>query len=381
MIKNKKYWGLLLLLCGLLLTVTACRQKAAQPVLPKADASTILVPVKIQQNDLYRPQAKRLATFLKREMVQKEGIYTNIQNTSTRKDVATGHEMLSESSGLWLEYLAQTGSKKAFADFYQQTKDTFDQKGLQFSYRYDPESDKQYHVNATLDDLRILRALVMYDARHQTDKYRKEASQRFANLKQNCLDDGQLIDYYDIKQKKGNTSGSLAYFDLKTLRYFEDKKTYQKQLKVLKGGYLGDVFPLYASSFDWQTNQYANTDLNTSEALETLLHLSEIGALKKTSRQWLAQQVKHKNLTNSYTTNGVSVNTNQSAANYALAAAIFANVGDQTHYEQAMALVWENQATEKQGKLAGGLFQDGSKKSYSFNNLTALLAAQLASKN
>lgn len=377
---RNKHWYLALILLILTLSLTACQKKQATPVEPKADADTILVPVKIQQNNAYQSQQKQLVTFLNREMIQKKGIYTNIQKSSTKKTVATGHEMLSESSGLWLEYLALNGSKKAFNTFYQQTKQTFDQNGRQFSYRYDPETDKHYNVNATLDDLRILRALVIYDAQNHTDRYRKEASQRFANLKQNCIVDGQLVDYYDIKQKKSNHSGALAYFDLKTLQYFEDEKTYQKQLKVLKGGYLGDVFPLYASSFDWQSNQYSNADLNTSEALETLLHLSEIGALKKTSRQWLIQQIKHQSLTNSYTINGVSVDNTQSAANYALAAMIFANVGDQAHYEQAMALIWPNQATTKDGKLAGGLTQAGTKKSYSFNNLTALLAAQQTAK-
>jgi hypothetical protein len=62
---------------------------------------------------------------------------------------------------MWLEYLAYTHQYKKFREFYQATKQTFDQKS-QFSYRYTPTTNKKFSVNATLDDLRIIRALQMY---------------------------------------------------------------------------------------------------------------------------------------------------------------------------------------------------------------------------
>ncbi|MFD1671503.1 glycosyl hydrolase family 8 [Agrilactobacillus yilanensis] len=368
-------WLMLSLL--ILLSITGCQKKDVAPVTPKAAASDVLSTSKINQDNRYASQQKALVSFLNRKMVQKQGIYTNVQATANSSEVATGHEMLSESSGFWLEYLAVNGRKKEFAAFYKATKKTFDQNGQQFSYRYNPNTQKKYSVNATLDDLRILRALVIYDAVNQTDKYKKEANQRFAYLRQNCILDGHLIDYYDVKEKQGNHSGALAYFDLRTLKYFESSKVYQRQLKVVKGGYLGDVFPLYAASFNWKTNQYAQKNLNTSEALETLLHLSEVGALKKTSRHWLAQQIQHQSLTNGYTINGVSVNNNQSSANYALAAMIFANVNDEKHYHQAMKIVWSSQIKNNSSGFNGGLSQ-AANKSYSFNNLTALTAAQFS---
>lgn len=65
--------------------------------------------------------------------------------------------MLSESSGLYLRNLA-FDTQGRFDNFYKQTKDTF-YDGVQFSYRIDEQGNK-YNVNASIDDLRIIRSLI-----------------------------------------------------------------------------------------------------------------------------------------------------------------------------------------------------------------------------
>ncbi|MDT6980055.1 hypothetical protein [Levilactobacillus zymae] len=137
---------------------------------------------------------------------------------------------------------------------------------------------------------------------------------------------------------------------------------------------MGDVFPLYAASFNWTHLTYSDRNLNTSEALETLLHLAQIGKLKAASRGWLQQQIKDRKLYNGYTTAGSISDSGQSAANYALAAMIFATVNDRANYHRAMALVWQDQVTSHVA-IQGGIGHAQSGQSYSFNNLTALNAA------
>ena len=117
-------------------------------------------------------------------MVQKAGIYTNFNNEQKKSDKATGHDMLSESSGLWLEYLAQTHQNKAFREFYQHTKKYFDQ-GRQFSYRIDDKTKKKSDVNATIDDLRIIRALQIYAHNTNSEKYRREAAKTVCDASNN----------------------------------------------------------------------------------------------------------------------------------------------------------------------------------------------------
>ncbi|WP_268912471.1 glycosyl hydrolase family 8 [Lentilactobacillus sp. SPB1-3] len=378
----KKIIKLLLLCCGCLF-ITACgSNKQVQVNVPDQQTNKNVLPkyqLRVTKTDVKR--SNQLRDFIQNNLLVKKGIYTNLNNHKQSTEYATGHEMLSESSGMWLTYLALSKQNESFHQFLSQTNKTFGQ-GSQYSYRYDPDADKQADVNATLDDLRILRSMVIYDAVSKTTHYQKVAARKFAELSQNVIKNGQLTNFYDLKLQKGTDNGSLAYFDLKTLKYFESatkkgRKEYQHQLRVLEHGYLGDVFPLYAASYDWKTKQYSQKALNGSEALEVLLHLAEVGKLKKTSLNWLRLQVDQHQLANTYTVTGQIVDKNQSPANYGLAAMVFANVHDQEYYQKAMKIVWQSQVNEPSSKLNGGIGIVKTNEFYSYNNLVSLLASQM----
>ncbi|MFC6289692.1 glycosyl hydrolase family 8 [Levilactobacillus angrenensis] len=374
--KKRHWWVLVVGFVALLLS--SCQAKPATMTPPTTSPTGFIQSPTLHTAADQRHQ-QRLAQFIKTKLQNKQGIYTNYVDTKTRQSgTATGHELLSESAGMWLQYLAQSHQDKEFRAFYRATIKTFGDHG-QFSYRYDPRSHKRFAVNATLDDLRIIRALNLYDAQMHTKHYRQAAADHFAALKVGALKDGKLYDYYDPQSRRTAKTSSLAYFDFKTLRYYEretraGRRAYNEQLKVVRGGYLGNVFPLYAASFNWGTLTYSPKNLNTSEALEVLLHLAEVGQLKATSRTWLAQQVKGKKLYNGYSTAGSVTNRGQSTANYALAAMIFAAAKDQANYRVAMRLVWAGQVTG-QSPISGGIGDAKSHQSYSYSNLTALNAA------
>lgn len=367
-----------LVACLILLLVSGCQAKTVKGAPPKASPAYFKQAVTFHTRTDHQKQQK-LASFIREKMLTKQGIYTNYVDTKNRQvGAATGHELLSESAGMWLQYLAETHQYSAFRQFYKETVATFGDNG-QFSYRYDPRSKKRFAVNATLDDLRIIRALNLYDSEKKTTQYRQAAANHFEALKVGSLKDGKLHDYYDPQTRQTAKTTSLAYFDFKTLKYYEretkaGRHAYDEQLKVVHGGYLGNVFPLYAASFSWGDLTYAAKDLNTSEALEVLLHLAEIGQLKATSRTWLAQQVKNRKLYNGYSTAGSVTNSGQSAANYALAAMVFATANDQKNYRMAMRLVWDGQVNEK-SSIQGGIGDAKTHQSYSYSNLTALNAA------
>ncbi|KLD58611.1 hypothetical protein WP50_24965 [Lactiplantibacillus plantarum] len=109
--------------------------------------------------------------------------------------------------------------------------------------------------------------------------------------------------------------------------------------------------------------------------METLLHLAEVGHLKATSRRWLIQRVTHRDLANGYTTRGTVSVGGESAANYALAASIFATLGDEKHYQVAMNNVWRLQVQQDSSPINGGIGDVKTKQVYSYSNLTALNAA------
>lgn len=328
----------------------------------------------------YSQQQKELVNFIDQKMVTKQGIYTNYSKQSYVESEARGHELLSESSGLWLQYLAYTHQYKKFRTFYQETKKTFDQ-GDQFSYRYTPAKKKKFNVNATLDDLRIIKALQMYADLTKNKTYHKEAVTRFAKLKKNTMSKGKVASFYDVKAHKASNESSLAYYDLATLKYFEsssakNKQMYKEQLAVVQSGFLGDAFPLYAASYNWQGKNYSNTELNTSEALETILHLSEVGKVKTVTLNWLERQVNNNTLYNTYSANGSVLSKSHSAGSYALAAEIFAVNKNEKMYRKSMKLVWKYQIQDKNSPMYGAVGIEHKKEAYSYNNLMALVAAQ-----
>lgn len=319
--------------------------------------------------------AQQLATFVDHNFVQKAGVITSLGGAKVGDDDASGADYLSESMGLWLLHLVQTKQYDAFRTFYTRAKAKL-YNGKNFSYRLTRPQDKRSRVNASADDLRIMRALIAYDEATGTQHYRKAVATLYANWAQGCLPNGQLRDFYDVRSHQATGQASLAYFDLQTLRYLGgNTKAYRQLLSVVQHGYLGDALPLYAASFNWNDQSYSSQDLNTSEALETVLQLARVGKLKATTKAWLAQRVAQKHLPNRMSITGNVVDASQSVGNWALVAQIFATLHDQVHYQQTMAIIWAQQV--KHGSLTGGFGVVKSGEAFSYNNLNVLLAADV----
>lgn len=316
----------------------------------------------------------KLTDFLKLNFVKSDGVKTSLGKPAKSAKAASGAEYLAESSGLWLLHLVNTGQYAQFRQFYRRTKATL-YNGKTFSYRYDPVTHKRSAVNASVDDLRLMRALIAYDQATHSKHYQAELQVVYKAWAKVCLPQLQLRDLYDTHSRTAATQGSLAFFDLQVLRYLGGHKAYQQAYRVVQGGYLGDALPVYAASYDWNGQTYSNKDLNTSEALEVLLQLARVGHLKPQSRAWLVSAVSRGYLANAFTTTGIITDSNQSVGNWALIAQIFAVLHDGKHYDQTMALIWRQQL--KAGPLAGGFGDQKTGISYSYNNLNVLLAGEV----
>ena len=318
---------------------------------------------------------KHLDTFLENRFVKRDGVITTIGNPAGTG--AKGNQYLSESTGLWLSHLAVTRQYKAFRQFYAASKKRL-YNGATFNYRYDPAHPRRSWVNATGDDLRIMQALLMYDEATESTHYRRELSQLFGNLANVAFPRGQLRDFYDSHSRQAAHTGSLAYFNLQTLHYLENgtkagRAHYRRQLQVVQQGYLGDALPLYAKNYDWTSGAYSKDTLNMSEALIVLLNLTRVGHLKAASAQWLRGCVDHKMLPNRVTTSGQIVDHGQADASWAIAAEIFATLGDKPYYNKCIQYLDAKQI-KQQGLLQGGFGDVKSGTSYSFDNLTVLRA-------
>lgn len=359
------------MLCSVLI-LGGCARTAAPTKLPATAPVDFVMP----SVPALTPQ-KQLTHFLTTEFVQPKGIITTLG--TPKGDGAIGQEQLVESSGMWLLHLANTRRFKAFRTFYQATKKRF-YNGHTFTYRYDPRHPKRYKVNASGDDLRVLRALLAYDEASGSTHYHDEVAQLMANWAAVCMPNGELRDFYDTGLRKTSEAGALAYFDLQTLKYLQQgtktgRANYREQLAVVQHGYLGDAIPLYAADYNWVTGQYATKALNMSEALIVLLNLTRVGELKDTSYQWLKERVRYGFLPNGIATNGTITDRNQSVANWAIAAQIFALKNNRADYDRCMQFIWDKQVRAT-GKMHGGFGDVKTGVAYSFNNLTALLASE-----
>ncbi|EQA3567153.1 hypothetical protein ACX1Q4_001806 [Enterococcus faecalis] len=318
-----------------------------------------------------------LKFFIETRLKTDGGFLNNYLPDAERKDVATGHELLSESSGLYLRNLA-FDTQGRFDNFYKQTKDTF-YDGVQFSYRIDEQGNK-YNVNASIDDLRIIRSLIEAGGHFKTDQYDQEIKKLGKSFMKTSMKDNILIDFYDSKSKQQSSETSLFYIDLITLGYlykeFGISADYlQYHYQLIDDGYISDDLPLYQTKFNHQTNKYENNGtLNIIESLLTIVHLSEVGMAKQTSIDFVRKQVQQGTLFNSYDLNGSPVDKNQSAASYAIAALIGVAENDKELYRAAITVLNNFQIMDSSSPIYGGFGDKVTKQVYSYNNLMALLA-------
>lgn len=77
---------------------------------------------------------------------------------------------------------------------------------------------KKYKINATIDDLRIIKSLLVYDKIHKTNFYNNEARNLFQNLKSRVDEESYLTDYYSIRFKKRSENVTLSYQDIQLIK-------------------------------------------------------------------------------------------------------------------------------------------------------------------
>lgn len=325
-------------------------------------------------------KAKLLDRFLINKMLVDGSFVTNYKASEdqSKTELATGHDRLSESSGLWLRHLALAGTQKEYDQFYQQTKKLFFADG-QFSYRLNADGSRSI-VNASVDDMRIIRSLVEAKARFKDEKYQKEIDSLLSTFTKQSIQNGLLVDFYDIKSNQASDEVSLYYLSIKELGYIYKEanlplKNVEYQYQILSKGYISNKFPFYHKNYNYKTNKYVDGDsINVIESLLSILYLSEIGAQKEESIQFIKDAVMTGTLYNAYNLNGEPVDRSQSAASYAIAAMIAKEIGDKELYQQAMKIVANFQIADPSSPIYGGIGDQNTLEVYSFNNLMSALA-------
>ena len=318
-------------------------------------------------------------TFLRaRLMTESDGETAVRTGTARTSDTPSGADVLSESQGLRMQYDVMAGDLDDFDRIWAFVKDRMLVSGLPAWYV--TESGKPAEADAFLDDIRI------WDALDQAGSdYQKDADALFEAIAEGCLTDNGAVSFVSLgkgkklSRAKRSDSISLCYLDLSVLGRMAEqdnrfRKAYREAEKVLEGGYLGDSFPLYASSYSYADHAYSDSELNTAEALCTFLNLARAGRLPDASLAWLKKNTAAGTLYARYTTDGTAVSgyTYFATSVYGLAALIAEEAGDSELREQAVRKMERYQRLDAEDDWFGGFCAEGVDTS-AFDQLIPLL--------
>lgn len=318
--------------------------------------------------------------FFQNHMIsQQNEIYTNFLDTDQKGDLATGHDVLSESYGLLMMRAVLKDDRTLFDHCNSYLTENL-WNGEILSWRKNSSSDEYSSVNAAVDDLRIIQALILgYDTWRDKTLYR-QARKMAGKLYRHNVQDGYFIDTYDANAQMKVENATLCYQNLYAFRLlgkmdFRWNKVYENALELLQEGYLEGALPLYQTRKNLRTDQYETEEINSIESLLTVLHLVEVGKAQPQTLEWIKQQVSAGALFSRYDREtGEPTTEFQSTAAYAISAIIGAKTGDMVLCQTAIERMNLYQVRDENSEIFGAYGEPQSKTVYSFDNLYALLA-------
>ncbi len=340
------------------------------------------IPVKIIQtwgNGAPTSREEILYDFIQNHMTTDNGgIKTNYLNEKNDGDITKGDSVLSESEGLMLLYYLERDDKEGFNKTFEYIKNNMLLSNGLISWRVD--GDKRSAVSATIDDLRIIKALIMGGEKWNNLKYRYYAIEMANGVYRKLRTENLLVDFNDGQTNSDKVT--LCYIDLEALQYlnnidFKWKSIRVESEKILNGGFISNKVPLYRKYYDIKTKKYDN-DENVDMLLNTIILLdkAEVGQNISESLNWIIDKFKTDGaIYISYNdATGEKTSDIQSTSIYANLLQIAEIENNKELYTLALRKLNAYQVLDKKSKLYGGYGDKKTMQVYSFDNLNALLA-------
>lgn len=305
------------------------------------------------------------------------GIYTNYNNISTDGDLTKGHDILSESQGMILKYYLYKNDQEKFNETFKYIKENMFLKNGLISWRI--ENNKSSEVSATIDDLRIARALIIGAEEFDNFKYRYYGIKISNGIYKSLIQENRLIDFHDGYGKSNVTT--LCYLDLYALKLFalfDDKwnDVYNKSLEIINDGYIRDELPLYRKYYDGDTKSYDNEEnIDTLLSVLVILNKAEVNEDISGSVTWLKERLKYIGyISTSYNIDTMDESKIESTSIYANIAQIAKVINDEELYNLAINKMKNFQVINQKSSIYGAFGNEETEDVYSYDNLNALLA-------
>lgn len=317
-------------------------------------------------------EAERLVrSFLENKLTNSlGGIYTNYKLEQGSKDV------LSESEGLAMIYYAYTKNEEKFREHYDFIKNRMLLRNNLVSWRVG--EDYKYSVSASIDDLRIIRALIIGYSVFDNKEYINLAKKISSALYRYECRKGFLVDYYD-GYNKSNTI-TLSYIDLYTLNlmgYYDlrFKSIYENSRWILENGKINGT-PFFANKYNFTSRRYSN-DLKADMLQNAIVveHLAEDNIFYLDFIEFIKNEMNTKGAI--YTQYDIKTrkptSSMESTAVYATLARIALYYKDIDLFNMLLRRMFVFQVKNKSSKIYGAFGDERTNYAHSFDNLNALL--------
>ncbi len=368
--KNKL---ILMVLIGIVLMVSIMVKSQVRFCIPERNAAMGEI-----------PEPEKIALdFVAQKMSGPDfSIYTNyLDKESNRDTIATGKDILSESQGLILLYLLNRNQQVDFDSSLQWTmKNLILSNGI-ISWKMS-KSGKKESTNALIDDLRLLRALILANEKWRDEAYLQSARKLSKTLLTYNTLESSLIDFYDERFQNKSNMITLSYIDLYTMKKMmpmdaEWKQVYDSSYEIINNGKIQGT-GLYEYQYFQDQKSYSSKNENCLiQSVYTLLHLAEVGEYDREGLKWLWNEYeKHGKIYVSYSSETYEPVTDvESTALYALAARLFFLANEPQKSEKLLKESQRFQVLNEASDIYGSFGDEQDNTVYSFDNLQYLLSS------
>ncbi|MGL5380801.1 glycosyl hydrolase family 8 [Clostridium sp.] len=329
------------------------------------------------ESEEYLKEEEILLGFIENNMMDsKKGIYTNLIDEKSDGDITRGHSILSESQGMMMMYYLYSREDSLFDEMYNYINDNMLLDNGLISWRIDENIPSK--VSATIDDLRIIKALLLGYKEFGNIKYKELALKISNGIYDNLLKDNYLIDFKDEYGISNNST--LCYLDLQSIKVLSEIDSrwiskFDKTLEVINDGYISKELPLYKNTYYTTKNEYSFDDIETLLSMSVILNKAEIGEDIGESINWIKERLKKDGyIASVYDINSLKGGKIESTSIYAIIVQIAKVIGDKELEALGMKKMISFQVKNKKSNIYGGFGNEKTMEVYSYDNLNALLA-------
>lgn len=313
--------------------------------------------------------------FIKDYLIAQDG---TIRTNFSEKEVESGNQRLSESIGLWLEYLIVKEDIVEFRKTIQVIEDYFLLRNNTISWEI--KDGNKATTNALIDDLRIIEALFREGERSNEPEFIKLAKKISEAVLQHNRYENYFVDFYDMQFNYANDRLTLSYLNPEAFRYMASYDLISDDSLMELFAFMENI-PLdngfYPKTFHVSEQVFYYDDtINLIDQLYTAIHLERAGIQTEPLFDWL-KDTFYKNglLYGRYhrETKEPSV-LYEAPSVYALIIIYSMEKQDYVFSSDVYKRMKNLQIQENDHAYYGGYVEMDTKSTHSFDNLLSLLA-------